>query len=87
MQLYPDGRASFDAPQYGVRDLPQARLTAQSPGGGGWGDPQTRDPAMVLRDVRDGLVSREAAENIYAVAIDQDGRAVDKAATARLRAS
>ena len=35
---------------------------ALSPGGGCYGDPKTRDPERVLRDVRDGLVGVESAE-------------------------
>ena len=38
-----------------------ATYRSLSPGGGGFGDPKTRDPDRVLRDVRDGIVSREAA--------------------------
>jgi len=39
----------------------------------------------VLRDVRDGVVSRDAAEREYGVAITPDGRAIDAARTATLR--
>ena len=55
--------------------------------GGGYGDPKTRPPEAVLRDVRDGVVSREAALTTYAVALTPDARAVDAAATQALRAS
>lgn len=85
MQLFPAGQPQFDAPQYGVRELPEARLTAQSPGGGGWGDPAARDPESVLRDVRDGLVSADAAREIYHVAFTPDGRDIDRDATRALR--
>ena len=54
-----------------------------SGGGGGYGDPFTRDPAAVARDVAAGLVSRERARDVYGVALDGD--VVDLAATARLR--
>lgn len=36
-------------------------------GGGGYGDPLSRDPQMVLDDVLDGKVSREAAQRDYGV--------------------
>lgn len=85
MRVFPEGREMFEAPQYGVRHLPPARLEADSPGGGGWGDPKRRDPALVLRDVRDGIVSTDAARAVYGVALSDDGRSVDMAATARLR--
>ena len=35
------------------------------PGAGGWGDPLERDPARVLRDVRNELVSVECARDQY----------------------
>jgi N-methylhydantoinase B len=54
-------------------------------GGGGYGDPRTRDPARVLRDVRDGIISAPAAERDYAVAIAADRRTIDEARTAALR--
>ena len=38
-----------------------------SSGGGGYGDPLARDTGAVARDVRDGFVSRDAAERIYGV--------------------
>lgn len=56
------------------------------PGGGGWGDPMTRDPAAVLEDVRNGFVSVEHARAAYGVAIDVSGWRVDADATAQLRA-
>ena len=54
-------------------------------GGGGFGDPFTRDPAAVLTDVRNGLVSRERARGDYGVVIDTERWTVDEAETARLR--
>jgi N-methylhydantoinase B len=42
-----------------------ARLTFLSPGGGGLGDPTTRDRAQVRRDFEDGLISAEAARAVY----------------------
>jgi N-methylhydantoinase B len=52
-------------------------------GGGGWGDPLLRDPALVLADVERGLVSISGARR-YGVVIDAQG-AVDEAASAELR--
>ena len=53
-------------------------------GGGGYGDPLERDPALVARDVNLGYVSCGAAEAIYGVALTDTG-AVDAEGTARLR--
>lgn len=61
-------------------------LTLEMPGGGGYGDPRNRDPERVATDVRDGLVSRDAALNDYGVALNDDG-SVDQAATAEARAA
>lgn len=52
-------------------------------GAGGLGDPLERDPAAVARDVQTGMVSVEAARNLYGVVIT-DG-VVDVAATETLR--
>ena len=58
----------------GTRDLaPGTEITLNLPGGGGLGDPADRDPGMIERDVRNGLVSVEAAERDYGVAVDADG--------------
>ncbi|MSQ70325.1 MAG: hydantoinase B/oxoprolinase family protein [Betaproteobacteria bacterium] len=72
-------------PQYGMQKLAPMRIRIEGAAGGGWGDPRARDPAAVLRDVRDGVVSLAAARDVYGVAIASDGRSVDSAETARLR--
>lgn len=59
-------------------------LVWRSPGGGGYGDPRARDLASVARDVREGLVSPEAARTLYAVVLGADGEP-DLEATRRLR--
>jgi N-methylhydantoinase B len=61
------------------------RLSFRTPGGGGFGDPWTRDPGRVARDVHLGLVSPEAAREQYGVALLSDG-SVDGTGTERLRA-
>lgn len=53
-------------------------------GGGGWGDPLTRDPGDVARDVRDGMITPAQALSVYRVALSRDGE-VDSSETARLR--
>jgi len=58
-------------------------LRVIGPGAGGYGDPFTRDPARVLRDVQCGFVSRDHAEQQYGVVIN--GGQIDLSATARLR--
>lgn len=60
------------------------RVRLETPGGGGFGDPLTRDPARVARDVRLGYISREAARRDYGVALQENG-GIDEPATATLR--
>jgi N-methylhydantoinase B len=81
-----------------VRDGVETRLSSKSTvdlvpgdvisirtcGGGGYGPPEERDPAAVLRDVLEGKVSAERARDLYRVAID--GRAIDSERTGALRA-
>ncbi len=55
-------------------------------GGGGWGDPLERAPDLVLKDVRNELLSPERARTDYGVVVDTGHWIVDDAATDRLRA-
>ena len=72
-------------PQFGVGRLGPVVINIESPAGGGWGDPKKRDPENVLRDVRDGIVSRNAAASHYGVVLSAEGRTVDENATSVLR--
>jgi N-methylhydantoinase B len=60
------------------------RLRLMMPGGGGLGRAAERDPTHVAADVRDGLVSVQAARDDYSVVCDEAGR-IDGAATGKLR--
>ncbi len=47
----------------GFQTIPKGRhLVLHLPGGGGMGDPALRDPALIERDIEDGLITRGAAE-------------------------
>ncbi|UQS25156.1 hydantoinase B/oxoprolinase family protein [Amycolatopsis thermalba] len=67
---------------------PGDSFTAVTSGGGGLGDPFDRDPAAVLRDVREELLSAEDAEFLYGVRVRQESGAwrVDEKSTEALRA-
>ena len=41
------------------------RLLVQTPGGGGWGVPAEREPALVQRDLSDELITAEHAAKFY----------------------
>ncbi len=53
-------------------------------GGGGWGDALERDPALVGKEITQGLVTPDGARD-YGVVVDAKG-VVDAAATEKLRA-
>ena len=55
-----------------------------TPGAGGHGPPQEREPALVACDVRDGKISARRAKEIYKVVVDESGM-LDEAATRKLR--
>lgn len=57
-----------------------------SMGGGGYGDPLRRDPALVARDVERSLVSRVWARRMYGVVFTDGALEVDGVATAACRA-
>ncbi|HUZ75191.1 MAG TPA: hydantoinase B/oxoprolinase family protein [Stellaceae bacterium] len=63
-----------------------SEVIVRTGGGGGWGDPLERDPALVRWDVIEGIVSREAARAEYGVVLDAKTLAVDGAATEQERA-
>jgi N-methylhydantoinase B len=61
------------------------QLIVEMPGGGGYGNPHARDPERVADDVRNGLVTPDAARADYAVVVAPDGT-LDRKATDALRA-
>lgn len=77
--------ALADAEPVRAGELIRIRTT----GGGGWGDPLRRDPALVVRDVVWRKVSPEAALASYGVvltgSLDDDSLAFDAGATAAER--
>lgn len=60
-------------------------VEVRGPGAGGYGLPLQRDPEAVLRDVRCGFLSLNAARQQYGVVISDNQ--LDQSATARLRAA
>ena len=72
------GRVSLKSgklvPPKGRTPIPgNERLVLEMPGGGGHGSPIERDTDLIEIDLRDGLVTRESAERIYGVTVDEDG--------------
>ena len=54
------------------------RIELTSGGGGGWGDPLARSADLVKQDVKDGIVSIEAAKLTYGVILDESNNNVDE---------
>jgi len=76
--------------------VPEQVVHLNTPGGGGYGDPFSRDPERVRLDVIEGYVSPEAAAREYGVDVRFTGKdeemvrlpeqwVIDAAATAKLR--
>jgi N-methylhydantoinase B len=60
-------------------------LRLETCGGGGWGDPFTREPERVRADVARGLVTARGALEDYGVALDPVTLEIDKTATDEAR--
>jgi N-methylhydantoinase B/oxoprolinase/acetone carboxylase alpha subunit len=54
--------------------------------GGGYGDVLERDPALVMKDLQEDLMSHDIARDIYQVVYDEATLVVDEEATQKLRA-
>lgn len=61
------------------------RVRVETPGGGGYGAPWSRDPEAVRRDVAFGYFTPAEAASRFAVALDATTGEIDPVATARLR--
>lgn len=87
----PNGRYAYFASQDVWRTRRGAMFRYLTNGGGGWGDPLTRETERVMHDVRDGYVSIEGARRDYGVVVlgdpehDPEGLTVDEEATRALR--
>lgn len=87
---HPDGSTHVWGSKELVSLPPGAVVRATSGGGAGYGDPHRRPADVVLREVRNGLVSPERARNDYGVAvtIGPDGSwSVDEQTTSALRSA
>jgi N-methylhydantoinase B/oxoprolinase/acetone carboxylase alpha subunit len=58
-----------------------------SGGGHGYGDPLERPAEMVVEDLKKNIISEWTAGNIYRVALEAEGRKIDRARTEELRAA
>jgi N-methylhydantoinase B len=73
---------------YGLSQIgPGDVVTMDAAGGGGYGDPLGRDPALVEEDVLNGYVSIASAKEDYGVVIDPETMKADTDASRELRAT
>jgi N-methylhydantoinase B len=83
----PDGTVRNWGSKEIIHPIPTGSVcVARNGGGGGYGNPHERDAALVLEEVRDGLLSAGKARASYGVAVRDDLSGIDEAETARLRA-
>ena len=72
-----------------VELLPGEQLVSLTGGGGGYGSPLTRDPALVAHDVSEGWISMARARDVYGVILAEAGERglfnVNESATAAFR--
>ena len=69
----------------GVKVAEGALVRHRTAGGGGYGEPMERDPALVAEDCLNGLITRADALDLYGVVIEPDTFEVNSDATAALR--
>lgn len=85
---YPDGRKYLCATKDLVENVPKGAIYfQQAGGGGGYGDPYLRPASLVAADVKNGVVSLEAATRDYGVVINPDSFRIIEEETKKLRAS
>jgi len=68
-----------------IQIQPKDIIVKISSGGAGVGKPEERDPELVRKDVRNGLVSVQCAREIYKVAIHPETFEIDREQTRALR--
>ena len=72
--------------EQGIDMGPGDTVEVRTPGGGGYGAPAARSPALVARDVQRGYYTVAEAERRYHVRFEPDSLEIDLAGTAALRA-
>ncbi|MDE0060319.1 MAG: hydantoinase B/oxoprolinase family protein, partial [Defluviicoccus sp.] len=82
----PDGSERVPRSKEILHGIPPGTIFRQrAGGGGGYGPPRERPAELVAAEVRDGVISLEAARDVYGVAVDPETLELDREATAALR--
>lgn len=71
--------------QQNFRQAPNDVYAVRWTGGGGFGDPMRRDPALIQKDLDNLAITPESARDIYGAVLDNSGEQVDAAETRRRR--
>jgi len=83
---YPDGAEKQTLGLEIIQGVPRGTVYRQlAGGGGGYGDPRERPAELVAEEVRNGIISVEAARDVYGVGVDEETLALDREATLELR--
>ena len=83
---YPDGREYLPLSLDLITGVPAGVVYHQlAGGGGGYGDPKHRPAKLVAREVRNGIISPQAARDMYGVVVDENTFEIDEKATSSLR--
>ena len=83
---YPDDRVYTATSKDLVTDIPSGTLYVQEAGGGGgYGSPFERPAQRVREEVKNGIVSIDAARRLYGVAVDPETFELLAEETTRLR--
>ncbi len=89
MRLYPEQPQEKTISKIDVLKLNKGDvISIHSPGGGGWGDPYSREAESILREVESGLLSPEAAYHQYGAAVKENDAGsfiIDLEETAEIR--
>lgn len=86
LKIHGGGRAEQLPSKFqGVLLKPGERIIIETAGGGGWGNPLEREPALVQRDVVNGILSIKRAREVYGVIIDAETFDIDLVKTRMMR--
>ncbi len=83
---YPDGRRHVPRSLDLITGVPKGtRYHQLAGGGGGYGDPHDRPADLVAKEVRNDVISAQAARTLYGVVVHEETFEVDEAATRSAR--
>ena len=83
---FPDGEEKTTLSLDLITGIPRGTVYRQlAGGGGGYGDARKRPAELVAAEVRNGVISVEAARELYGVAVDPQDLTLDRETTGQLR--